>query len=60
MDWGPISEWAAAVAELLAVSVALFLPYYTEHRKEKKKSATCGSPSIISANKLWLVKKTPS
>lgn len=59
MDWGPISEWAAAVAELLAVSVALFLPYYTEHRKEKK-SATCGSPSIISANKLWLVKKTPS
>ncbi|MFT8412027.1 MAG: hypothetical protein ABF743_05680 [Schleiferilactobacillus perolens] len=37
MDWGPISEWAAAVAELLAVSVALFLPYYTEHRKEKRK-----------------------
>ena len=32
---GPLSEWVSAFAEILAVCVALFLPYYTAHRASK-------------------------
>lgn len=35
MEWGPLSEWVTASAEIAAVIVALFLPYYDEHRKSK-------------------------
>ncbi|KRM12590.1 hypothetical protein ABTQ33_00305 [Paucilactobacillus suebicus] len=37
MEWGPISEWVAAISEFLAVCVALFLPYYNERREQKRK-----------------------
>jgi hypothetical protein len=33
MEIGPLSEWVAAAAEICAVCVALFLPYYQEHKK---------------------------
>ncbi|MFC6275377.1 hypothetical protein ACFQET_07600 [Levilactobacillus tangyuanensis] len=32
MELGPLSEWIGALAEFLAVGVALFLPYWTTHR----------------------------
>lgn len=35
MEIGPISEWVAAIAEILAVVVALFLPYYTAYKAKK-------------------------
>lgn len=35
MEIGPLSEWTAAAAELLAVTVALFLPYYTQVRERR-------------------------
>lgn len=35
MEIGPISEWVAAIAEILAVVVALFLPYYTAYKTKK-------------------------
>ncbi|MCO6544201.1 MAG: hypothetical protein J6584_09595 [Lactobacillus sp.] len=35
MEIGPISEWVTAIAEVLAVVVALFLPYYEEQRKKR-------------------------
>ncbi|RHW46502.1 hypothetical protein DS832_05755 [Bombilactobacillus bombi] len=35
MEIGPLSEWVTASAEVAAVIVALFLPYYEEHRKTK-------------------------
>lgn len=35
MEIGPLSEWVAAAAELLAVGVALFLPYYTARQARK-------------------------
>ncbi|MDF7638107.1 hypothetical protein PT285_01470 [Lactobacillus sp. ESL0791] len=36
MEIGSLSEWVTAAAEIAAVCVALFLPYY-EKRQEKKK-----------------------
>jgi len=35
MEIGALAEWVAGVAELLAVSVALFLPYYTANKTKK-------------------------
>ncbi|RRK11501.1 hypothetical protein D1831_02075 [Lactiplantibacillus garii] len=32
MEIGPLSEWVGALAELIAVAVALFLPYYNERK----------------------------
>lgn len=39
MEIGPLSEWVAAVAELLAVCVALFLPYINNLRASKRRQA---------------------
>ncbi|MFD1431010.1 hypothetical protein [Lacticaseibacillus mingshuiensis] len=38
MEIGPLSEWVAGIAELLAVCVALFLPYYNERKKLRRKT----------------------
>lgn len=35
LEMGPLADWAEATAELLAVCVALFLPYYTDYQKKK-------------------------
>lgn len=35
MESGPLSEWVAAFAELAAVVVALFLPYYNAYKEKK-------------------------
>lgn len=32
MEIGPLSEWVGALAEFIAVAVALFLPYYNERK----------------------------
>jgi hypothetical protein len=37
MEIGPLAEWVAGIAELLAVCVALFLPMYNEHKKLQRK-----------------------
>ncbi len=34
---GPLSEWVSAIAEILAVCVALFLPYLTAYRASKSR-----------------------
>lgn len=37
MHSGELAEWVAAVAESLSVVVALFLPYYNNHKEKKLK-----------------------
>lgn len=37
MKLGPISEWVTAIAEILAVCVALFLPLLNTHHENKKR-----------------------
>ncbi|ETY73677.1 hypothetical protein [Lactiplantibacillus fabifermentans] len=37
MEIGPLSEWIAAFAEIIAVIVALFLPYVTARRERGKR-----------------------
>lgn len=34
MEIGPLSEWVAAFAEIAAVIVALFLPYYNSYKEK--------------------------
>lgn len=34
MEIGPLSEWVAAFAEISAVVVALFLPYYNSYKEK--------------------------
>lgn len=36
MELGSLAEWVTGISELLAVSVALFLPYFSEKKKKKK------------------------
>ena len=38
MEYGSLAEWVESIAEVLAVSVALFLPYFQERRKNKAKN----------------------
>lgn len=38
MEVGPLSEWVTAVAEIAAVCVALFLPYYSEQKKQRRRN----------------------
>jgi len=57
MEIGPLSEWVAAAAEILAVSVALFLPYYNQrqerlHRLKRFKKIVEQSINVISQNNL--------
>ncbi|WP_152668261.1 hypothetical protein [Lactiplantibacillus herbarum] len=57
MEIGPLSEWVAAAAEILAVSVALFLPYYNQrqerlHRLKRFKKIVEQSINVVSQNNL--------
>lgn len=36
MEIGSLAEWIEGLGELLAVSVALFLPYYQKHKTNKE------------------------
>ncbi|CAM3181907.1 hypothetical protein SAMN04487792_1468 [Lactobacillus bombicola] len=36
MEIGPLSEWVTAIAEIAAVCVALFLPYFEKVREKRK------------------------
>jgi hypothetical protein len=38
MEIGPLSEWITAIAEVGAVSIALFLPYFNANKEKKIKS----------------------
>lgn len=38
MELGSLAEWVEGLGELLAVSVALFLPYYQQHKQTKEKN----------------------
>ncbi|MDF7669152.1 hypothetical protein [Lactobacillus sp. ESL0703] len=38
MELGSISEWVTAFAEIAAVCVALFLPYYEKRQERNKRS----------------------
>lgn len=38
MEIGPLSEWVTAVAEILAVSVALFMPHFSDRKKNRLKN----------------------
>ncbi|MDG4984175.1 hypothetical protein OGZ51_08460 [Lactococcus lactis] len=38
MEIGPLSEWITAIAEVGAVSIALFLPYFNANKEKKLKS----------------------
>ncbi|HCD08110.1 MAG TPA: hypothetical protein DEQ50_07640 [Lactobacillus sp.] len=38
MEIGSLAEWVEGFGELLAVSVALFLPYYQQRQDNKKKN----------------------
>ncbi|RMC25742.1 MULTISPECIES: hypothetical protein [unclassified Lactobacillus] len=38
MEIGPLSEWVTACAEIAAVCVALFLPYFDKMRAKRKKT----------------------
>lgn len=37
MEIGPLSEWVTAVAEILAVCTALFLPYLNQARSARRR-----------------------
>jgi hypothetical protein len=37
MEIGSLAEWVESFAEILAVSVALFLPYYQKRKANKEK-----------------------
>ncbi|WP_338208766.1 hypothetical protein [Lactiplantibacillus paraxiangfangensis] len=37
MEIGPLSEWVGALAEFIAVAVALFLPYYTARKTRRQR-----------------------
>jgi putative effector of murein hydrolase len=38
MAIGTVSEWVAGISQFLAVCVALFLPYYNQHKKLKRRT----------------------
>lgn len=38
MELGSLAEWVEGFGELLAVSVALFLPYYQQHKQTREKN----------------------
>lgn len=38
MEIGSLAEWVEGLGELLAVSVALFLPYYQQRQENNKKN----------------------
>ncbi|RHW55155.1 hypothetical protein [Lactobacillus bombicola] len=38
MEIGPLSEWVTAIAEIAAVCVALFLPYFEKVREKQKRT----------------------
>jgi hypothetical protein len=38
MEIGPLSEWVTAFAEIAAVCVALFLPYFDKRHEKRKKT----------------------
>lgn len=38
MSIGPLSEWVTALAEIVAVCVALFLPVYDKKQEKRKKT----------------------
>lgn len=46
MEIGPLSEWVGALAEFIAVTVALFLPYYTARKTAGNGYAATNTSSI--------------
>ncbi|GEO77816.1 hypothetical protein FD29_GL000399 [Companilactobacillus mindensis DSM 14500] len=52
MELGSLAEWVEGLGELLAVSVALFLPYYQQHKQTKEKNQRAKQVIIGSTNTL--------
>lgn len=68
MQLGTVSEWVTGISSLLAVCVALFLPYYNERREQRRKQrnirygisyltgkAMCGSAAALHELNLFLI-----
>ncbi|GEO57347.1 hypothetical protein [Companilactobacillus bobalius] len=52
MEIGSLAEWVESFAEILAVSIALFLPYYQKRRANKEKNQQAKQIIIKTSNKL--------
>lgn len=52
MEIGSLAEWVESFAEILAVSVALFLPYYQKRKANKEKNQQAKQIIIKTSNKL--------
>ncbi|GEO62899.1 hypothetical protein [Companilactobacillus nantensis] len=52
MEIGSLAEWVEGLGELLAVSVALFLPYYQQRQENKKKNQRAKQVIISTAGTL--------
>lgn len=52
MEIGSLAEWIESFAEILAVSVALFLPYYQKRKANKEKNQQAKQIIVRTANKL--------
>lgn len=52
MEIGSLAEWVESFAEILAVSIALFLPYYQKRKANKEKNQQAKQIIIKTSNKL--------
>lgn len=52
MEIGSLAEWVEGGAEILAVSVALFLPYFQERRQNRAKNQRAKQVIISTAEQL--------
>ena len=52
MEIGSLAEWVAGIAEALAVTVALFLPYYQKRKADKNSNQRAKQVITRTANKM--------
>lgn len=57
MEIGSLAEWVEGLGELLAVSVALFLPYYQQRQDNKKKNQRAKQVITSTTKKLLSLEK---